>query len=141
MPIDKLILNFQIFLLSCWPQLDQIMEYIDWDDNPYFIDHWVQANWELLVEQQLGGTVVLPTYGYDPSVNARYTGTKIAPNHYIGCASNSKHGLFGFVCFTTISGDGFSFSPPFDTVCVRNVENNELGYMQLDTVRFSLVQR
>lgn len=139
MPIEKLLLNFQKFLLVCWPQLNQIMERLDWDDNPYFIDHWIQANWELLVEQQLGGSVMLPAYGYDASSNARYTCKEITPSHYIACESNSTHGLLGFVCFTTKSGDGFSLSPPFDTVCVKSVETNEMSYLPLDTVRFSLV--
>lgn len=54
MPVHQLIVNFQQFMLACWPQLTQVMQSLDWDNDPYFVDNWIQANWELMVEKQLG---------------------------------------------------------------------------------------
>ncbi|MEQ6205022.1 hypothetical protein ABMC88_18455 [Sulfitobacter sp. HNIBRBA2951] len=140
MPIESLILLFQKFLLASWPQLALIMNDHDWDDDPYFIDYWIQANWELLVEHQLLDDVILPAYGYDVDPNARYKKKGSAPTHYIACKPNSTKDALVFVCFAAKNGCDISLAPPFDIVRVRCEKTLELSYMPLESVKFFLVK-
>lgn len=72
MSINPLIINFHSFLISCWPSISKIVEELNWDDNPYFIENWMQANWELIVEGQiLESENLLVPYGYESSSECR----------------------------------------------------------------------
>lgn len=136
MPLNQLIINFQYFILACWPQVSLIMEHLNWDENPYFIDEWLQSNWELLVEKQLGSDkVLLPSYGYDPSPNSRYTKVGVEPTHRIVCKAlnNEKH--YHFLKFVSKNGGALAFEPPFDFVAVKNAEN-KIEYLKAENVEF-----
>lgn len=47
--------HFRDFLVSAWPYLDQMMNNHDWEDDGWFSDEWIQANWEFLIERELLG--------------------------------------------------------------------------------------
>lgn len=140
MPLEKLLLNFQQFLSSSWVQLNKVMEFIDWDNDPYFIDTWMQANWELLVEQQLEGDIKLPSYGYDSSSKARYTNIGIKPSHHIVCELKGVTAPQKFLCFTSKNDSEVSLKPPFNTVSVKCIKTNKISYLPLKEVEFSLIE-
>ena len=48
MNVENLVENFRQLIIAAWPQLQAIVGQVK--DHPYFIDDWLQANWELMVE-------------------------------------------------------------------------------------------
>ena len=56
-PVDitEHIIKFRNFLTHSWKDLDDIMEFHDWDDDGNFIDDWIQNCWEFLIERELLG--------------------------------------------------------------------------------------
>lgn len=141
MKIEDLVLNFKCFMISSWPQLENIMGNLDWDDQPYFLDDWLQANWELIVERQLEiEGIVLPAYGYNQDTEARYTKVGFSETHKVVCniAGVDKEKLF--LKLVSKSDAGFSLEPPFDHVLVKGIGNKELEYYNIGDVKFSLVK-
>lgn len=140
MSINKIILNYRAFLLACWPNLSSILNDLDWDSNPYFLDEWAQANWELLVEFQLGPEVYLFPYGFDQSPNSRYLNKGNEPTHHILCRNDSnpetKH---RFLCFATSDDKGgYQISPPFDYVNVEHMPSRKRVVLPLDILSFEI---
>ena len=139
MTIHQLVLNFHRFILASWPQLNQIMEYLDWDKDPYFIDYWLQANWELMVENQIdGGGVVLSPYGYDVAPNSRYTKVGVKETHGVFCKVKGKAEVYAFLSFTSDTGDGCKLEPPFDRVNVKSLSEGKIASFYLSEVDFFL---
>ncbi|CAG9000319.1 MAG: hypothetical protein CENE_02314 [Candidatus Celerinatantimonas neptuna] len=137
MPIHQLMLNFQQFMVACWPQLTQVMQNLDWDNDPYFVDKWIQANWELMVEEQLGrkGITLLP-YGYDSSPNSRYTRVGASATHRVICKLKDTENRLAFLSFISKAGGELKLEPPFDNVCVKNLDTNDITSLLIDDVEF-----
>ena len=137
MPVHQLILNFQQFMLACWPHLTQIMQNLDWDNDPYFVDNWIQANWELMVEKQLDRErITLLPYGYDSSPNSRYTRVGASATHRVMCKLKDTENWLAFVSFISKAGHELKLEPPFDYVCVKNLNTNETTLWLIDDVEF-----
>ena len=138
MSIDQLVRNFHKYILACWPQLNLIMENLDWDEDPYFIDNWLQANWELMVEKQLGNSkVILAPYGYDINPDNRYMMSGAPFTHRVICELLDSRDSYFFLEFSTTERGAVKYAPPLDFVAVEN-QNNKIEYLQLDKVNFSL---
>ncbi|MEZ8652087.1 hypothetical protein [Vibrio splendidus] len=137
MPVHQLILNFQQFMLACWPQLNQVMQSLDWDNDPYFVDNWIQANWELMVEKQLGieGVILLP-YGYDISPSSRYTRKGASATHRVICKLKDMENSLAFLSFISKAEGELKLEPPFDNVCVKNLDTNETTSWLIDDIEF-----
>ena len=137
MPVHQLILNFQQFMLACWPQLTRVMQSLDWDDDPYFVDNWIQANWELMVEKQLGieGVSLLP-YGYNTSPGSRYTRVGASATHRVICKLKDSENRLAFLSFISKVGGELKLEPPFDNVCVKNLNTNETTSWLIGDVEF-----
>jgi hypothetical protein len=134
---NQIILNFHNFILACWPQINIILNNLDWDDNPYFIDHWLQSNWELLVERQLlDSGCFFPPYGYDTSPECRQTRVGSVATHRLMVRLSSSENKFEFVNFLTVSSSGNRIEPPFDKVGVRDSVKGEITYTPLELVEF-----
>ncbi|RUO79862.1 hypothetical protein CWI84_09555 [Idiomarina tyrosinivorans] len=133
-----LILNFQNFIVSCWPHLNCIMRDLDWDNEPYFIEDWLQANWELLVEKHLGvDGVLLPSYGYEADTSNRYKKTGTNPSHKIMCSQFNSENKYLFLSFISKNGNALSIEPPFDYLKVKDDQNN-VNFIKSDGVKFYL---
>lgn len=136
---NQVVLNFQKFILSCWPQISLIMENLDWDSDPYFIDHWLQSNWELLVERQLfEGRGFLHPYGYSSDPECRQTAVGKVATHRLMVKLKSKKNRYEFVNFITTTTSGNSFEPPLDKVGVRDLSNGDIIYFSLALVEFEV---
>jgi len=62
MSIEEMVLNFRDFLNASWSSIRKILYILDWDGDSYFLDDWIEANWELLVDRQISNAVLVP-YG------------------------------------------------------------------------------
>jgi len=60
--VTKQVLYYRAFLNKAWPTIDLFLEELDWDNDPYFLDHWMQTNWKLLVEHMLVGEKSIQEY-------------------------------------------------------------------------------
>lgn len=139
MTAHQLILNFRQFILASWPQLSLVIEYLDWDEDPYFIDHWFQANWELMVEKQLGNAeVVLAPYGYDASPNSRYTKVGTKSTHRVLCKVQGDTGKYMFMSFVSEVDGSRKLEPPFDRISAKEVNGREIYLLDLNQVDFEL---
>lgn len=126
MSINQLIINFRSFLIACWPSMSEILEQLDWDESPYFLDDWIQANWELMVEKQIldPGQLLVP-YGYCSSPECRYTYKDENLTHRVTCKKNGQPvPQYNFFCFVAKSDGVSKIEPPFDFV---NVEDFKTG--------------
>lgn len=136
---NQIILNFHKFILACWPQINIILKNLDWDDDPYFIDHWLQSNWELLVESQLlESKGFLHPYGYDINPECRQTTVGAIATHRLIVILKAKKIRYEFVNFIAASANGNSCEPPFDKVGVRDLVNGDITYIPLELVDFDV---
>ena len=136
---NQVVLNFHKFILACWPQISIIMENLDWDSDSYFIDYWLQSNWELLVERQLfDGKGFLHPYGYDINPECRQTTAGAIATHRLMIVLKSKKSRYEFVNLITKTANGKSFEPPFDKIGVRDMKNGDINYLPLELVEFDV---
>jgi hypothetical protein len=140
MSIDQIVLNYQKFLLMSWSCLSEILAELDWDEFPYFLDEWMQANWELLVEQQADPSYTLASYGFDGSPQCRYSEKDRIVTHRVICWEKEKIPEIKhvFLCFVGKIDGTYKISPPFDYVDVENAETRERATLPLDEISFAL---
>ncbi len=141
------------FLNISWNHvIYNIMEDHDWDDDGWFLNDWIQVNWELLVEREmlgrnlglsqlstvyLGGSILHPERAPEYVVFARFEeGLKDVKSQK---ALPDKKSLRLF-SFNVLSGEnkGLAFGPPFDLACLVDDETNDLYTVPVSEVRFFL---
>ena len=139
MSANQLISNFQKFILACWPQLSVIMENLDWDNDPYFVESWIQANWELMVEKQVldNGHLLLP-YGYDVKPECRHTNRGKAATHRVIATVKNESKKYSFLSFTSKNSGAAKFDMPLEFVSVKDLSTGDISQIQLDKVEFSV---
>lgn len=113
------------------------MRQLDWDESPYFLDNWMQANWELLVEMQaVGAGMFLAPYGYSKSSECRYTHKNSTHTHIVRCKlKNELEFRYNVMCFLSRKNEEFKIEPPFDFVDVEDVHTLQrlcLAFTDLD---------
>lgn len=143
MSANDLISNFRNFLITSWPCLSNVLGILDWDRSPYFLDYWIQANWELLVEQQLlENDQFLRPYGYGASPGCRLIGKESITTHQFVCVRKGRKDSrkFVFLAFVASKGDGYKIEPPFDHVDVEDVLNGNRLTLPSIELEFSLEQ-
>lgn len=47
--------KFRNYIAGVWHVMEELIKNHDWEKDPDFIEDWLQANWECLVEQELLG--------------------------------------------------------------------------------------
>jgi hypothetical protein len=103
--------RFRNFLNSAWPALTEVLGEHDWDDDAYFLEDWLDANWNLLVCRQLlgKGSVLQPFAIATNEIN------KGNYSHRLESMGDRK-------LFVSLgSGEEFfEFAPPFDKVKVMS---------------------
>lgn len=150
--INTQIFNFRNFLLSCWNDIDQLMEHHDWNDDVCFIDDWLQVNWEFLVERQLlKRNEFLNSYGI--SGQKRITSKDAKATHIVICKKKKDKTFFNdernmdpisddvvliFQYFIAKCGVTYGWYPPFDYVKLSIIENNQHIYVQFNEIEFFL---
>ena len=139
MTVNQLIFNFHGFILACWPQLSVIMENLDWDNEPYFVEDWIQANWELMVERQLlsNDHFLLP-YGYGVGTEHRHTNIGKLATHRVIATLKRKNEKYRFLCFTSKNSGAIKFEVPFELVSIKNLSTGAISHAELDKVEFSV---
>ena len=118
--------------------MEKIQEYLDWDDSPYFYDDWMQANWELMVEQQFFGVCLsfdkpiergflFPYGGLNPSSDDRYTGRDEVLTHRVVCRKKGRAKTkYNFIRFVTRDkGRYFKIAAPYDFVSVVDAKKGD----------------
>lgn len=140
MQIQGLVKNYRNFLIASWDSLSEILASLDWDNSPYFVDEWMQANWELLVERHLDAGMTLLPYGFDQSDRTRYSSSEKMSTHRIICDREevSTGEKYTFLCFTGKVGGGFEFGPPFDYVYVEASRTKKRFGTELQGLQFKL---
>lgn len=148
--VSSQILKFRQFLLHSWNDLDKLMENHDWDDDGNFIDDWMQANWEFLVERQLlGKTGVLNNFGMAYK-RPRITDLNARKIYEIFCLPKagrdfvdartgnpiSQKNRLVFRVFLTRVDNTFGLYPPFDHVEMTSTTNKEPFIALLEEVEF-----
>lgn len=142
MQIDEIVLNYRKFLIAGWSYISEILINLNWDESPYFLDEWMQANWELLVEKQIDNELVLASYGFDNSARCRYSDKNKIVTHQIICWDKERisESKYIFLCFTTKVNQRFEIAPPFDYVNVEDFLTKERLVLPLGKLNFSLDQ-
>lgn len=51
--VTEVVLNYRDFLLASWCYYEKADDKVDWHENPFFLEKWMQVTWEMLVEQPL----------------------------------------------------------------------------------------
>jgi hypothetical protein len=153
LPIDVTdhILKFRAFLIAVWPSFDQFMMKHDWNDDGNFIDEWLEANWEFLVERELLGNQGLLTafespyrcktirfMGEEPTYTISAKSDEIIfdlrrPNVIVPLEENLYfHGFRSMI--------KFGLYPPFEVVQLARKNSKETYWVPVDKVRFNLVK-
>ncbi|WP_417833856.1 hypothetical protein [Thalassospira xiamenensis] len=137
MEIYEVIDSFRRFAETSWVTVMNINGHIGWDDNPYFEDDWLQANWELLVEKALldEGQFLAP-YGYNTPPACRYIMKERETTHHLCCRKKNAPDIGYFFCrFGSMEAGRFTLRPPYNFVSARKFGQEdivELAYSDLD---------
>jgi hypothetical protein len=136
MKVDQIIENFRKFLEDSWPSVEPLMSSSPRGEN--LISDWLQANWELLVEDLIlpDADRFLEVYGDGADCNgssSRVWLPDALPTHRVYCVSKSGHHVKDLISDTNIeiqdltfnsfvSWDGkqYAIRPPFDCILLEN---------------------
>lgn len=151
--ITKTITDFRNFLVAAWPYVDNLIDSHDWDNDGYFIDEWLQVNWEFLVERELLNNkgFLIPFRRFldanritNISVIANYEVIAKKKNEDISLENKNKLPfdkdlrLFGFC---TIIDEGFGLYPPFDIVKLIDDSTEKIYRIPFADLSFYLKKR
>lgn len=140
--LDATLARFRRFLTDSWPVMLDCADAAGWGNDPNFLDRWAQANWELLVEQQiLDKDQYLPPYDSmkeDPKLRQTSVGSRAT--HRLFCiddqtAENSSH---RFLSFITMRKGSVWVDAPFDYVSLAVAGRRLPIYLPLAQVCFRL---
>jgi hypothetical protein len=122
--------RFREFLNDSWPSVNKVMAEHDWDNDPYFLEDWLDDNWKhLFVRQILGKEADLQPLTI--SIN------EVKKHHHqyqLQLDSPPK----GIVITLGNSENGFSIAPPFDQVQILDVDG-EVKLVPFSTVKVKIV--
>lgn len=132
--------NFRMFLINSHPNYWINLQYLNWDENPYWFDEWLQCNWKLMVVEFICGSNDL-LQDYRPPINSIIFGNNGTPRHKeIICRKKNSDVEFGvFSCFGSITSDGFRYDKlPFDIVCAVDRKTTTQVYEKFENIKFSI---
>lgn len=152
MNVDYYISCYRNFILSSWNTIVRFTSPIANLRKEEFIDDWMQANWEILVESSVCTyNTFLEVYGNGADCNgdsSRVCYPEKMPTHKIICKSHKNNVLDllsgNKIAFTEMDFDRFvswdnnyyNISPPFDFVLLNN--NNESIVVNVRDVYFEV---
>ena len=121
--IAHVLSKFRDFLNASWPVINELLQSHDWDDDPYFLEDWIDENWKQLVARQLLGK------NADLQPFAIGTNDIMKRKHKFQIRCESP--LEGFFVSLGTGGQEFLLAPPFDKVRILTVGGT------VETVLFS----
>lgn len=138
--VNKRLSCFRSFLIGGWPIISGTLDNLDWDRSPHFLEEWMQANWELLFEEQvLQPGQLLEPYGQNKSSAARYKKAGFELTHrllcrkYCSCAKS-----YHFICFISNKDGSLVIDAPFDCVTVQDTRTGAISTEPFDQFEFYL---
>ena len=154
--MDEIVRGFARFLSASWGETIRAAGVLEHLDTAGFMNDWVQANWELLVEMPFrdsAGNVYLEPYGEGAECNdpsSRVWNPEALPTHRVVCIAteatvmvdlltereiDTDRGLVVFDRFAVHSSTGwYEEAPPFD--CVPCYHGNQVVLVRADVVSF-----
>lgn len=149
MIVDEVLFEFLGFLNISWAAVDDLSKKFRRQEE--FIDDWLQANWEILVESVLlEGAGYLDVYGDGAEMNdpsSRILKPEKLPTHRIGCqrknqanprnlANNeqvdpSRWAFWGFVHW---DGRVYKKEPEFNAVLLEGAD--EVAIVRVEDLKF-----
>lgn len=139
--VNATIAIFRHFLVASWPSIVDVLNNIDWDEDVYYLDYWLQANWELIVERLLlnRGEQLYP-YGFDRSSDCRYGKSIARPTHRVVCRKHTdSKDEFDFLCFVSKNGNSIKIEPPFDLAYVEHKATKNRTCLSVAEIDFDVV--
>lgn len=153
MIINNVLEDYASLLCSYWSRVKNLENS---DTTESFKDDWLQANWELIVERQLGGfDLYLEVYGDGADCNgesSRVLFPDKRATHNITLSSKNENNIYDFLGegyinnysekiifqrFVTIKEDGWYYEePPFDMV--EALYKDEVIIVKFDAVNAEL---
>ena len=150
--VDDLVRSFARLLAGAWPEVVAASRMTEADN---FVQDWLQANWEAVVEAGVGPGVFLEIYGEGADCNDRSSRVfrpEAAATHAVVCLPRPGEAsitdrLTGRVVavgiegvpleeLVSLEGSWFVAAPPFDCVLV---EGDDLSYVfKMSDVVFAL---
>lgn len=126
--VMEVIGRFRFFLNSAWPEIVKILDVHDWDDDAYFLEDWLDANWRLLVARQLLGK------DNDLQPFAVATNDILKRRFTYWLESSEEHKIF--VSLGTVRKT-FEIAPPFDMTKIIN-KDGLIEIQPWQSVKFEL---
>lgn len=120
--------GFRDFLNSTWPVIAAILEDHDWDDDAYFLEDWLDANWQLLVARQL--------LGKDGDLQPFAVATNDVTKKRFAYRFESPGERRIFVSLGAVR-KSFEIAPPFDMMKVMN-QNGSIEILPWLSLEFEL---
>jgi len=121
--------RFRSFLNDSWPSVNEVMENHDWDNDPYFLEDWLDDNWKHLFVRQILGKDAK----FQPLAISINEVNEHRHQYQLQLDSPSK-GIF-----VALGNDknGFSIAPPFDQVQILGVDG-KIKLVPFSSVKFKI---
>lgn len=131
---------FRNMIVQNWPLALSAAGKVGWDEDPYFLDRWLQANWEILVERVILDKGFLLPYGYNDDPACRYGHKGEVATHMLVCREKSSDNSdrYAFRAFVAVKDSHAKINAPFDFVAVRSLQSEKLTFMPADDVDFEV---
>lgn len=150
--VDDLVRGFARLLANAWPE---VLAASRLTKAGSFVQDWLQANWEAVVEAGIGPGVFLEVYGEGADCNDRSSRVyrpEATPTHAVVCLSRpGEEGVIDRLSgrliavssdglpveeLVTLEGSWYTARPPFDCVLVERDGNSYV--FRINEVAFSL---
>jgi hypothetical protein len=115
--VTQTIERFRKFLVASWPAFQAILHEHDWDNDAYFLEDWIDSNWQLLVGR--------PLFGNEVKIQPMSASTNdIKKKKYKLCLRSESPIVGTFISLGTLK-EGFSLNAPFDMVRILTDSGTE----------------
>lgn len=150
MNVDKVVKDFRLFILASWDSFSLFNESASAESLEEITNNWLQANWEILVENNVTGVnEFLEVYGNGADCNAASSRICYAdklPTHRIKCVNSIVRDVISkqeidtdkmyFDGFVSIQNNYHVMAPPFDYVLLSG--NNDIALVSVKDVIFDI---
>jgi hypothetical protein len=149
MKCTDLIISFRDFISNSWENIKLFYENLDEEEKEIFLNDWLQANWEILVERSICETnEFLEVYGYGADCNgqsSRVIYPEILPTHKITCKVKNNELVKDFMTdkliqienvdfmgFVNFKNKYFEIAPPFDFILLSSDKDIVLSISDIE---------
>lgn len=131
--LEKTIKNFGAFLNQSWSSIDCVLENVDWDNDAYWLEDWLETSWKELVERvELGKGRSFQPYGfYNPKDALKGDLTLLCSDQKEDSGDNLL-----FRKLVSLNQGMPELKPPFNTVVAFDKSTNSDIFIALEDVSF-----